>query len=434
MQNTKVVAILLIPLFANISHDDTSDEDPHSSNPIHRSFKSNTYQSIIPEKRDAMNAECKNIVSDVLKIILRDASTTESESEPQSEPQSELESKLESESEEPESEPQSKLESKLISESESESESESKLALEPESKSELESELESEPKSESKSELPSDKLLPSQPLTKTLLRNIFKNYGESDLVQDETFIDQMIEAASGVDDSNPQLNAETFLRGISHDIKLYDVLNEYKFQTHYEDVFGFVSYEKKRPILNHDTNSEKEDEEDVELDAPNSSPPEDKSSTIKRLFNSPQIDSWVDNFNSRTQKITIWLSSRTQKITVWLSSRTQKITVWILNRTGITIQKNDEDSDDDADNNVSHPKDKPNTIERVFTFPQIDTWADTFRSRTQYITVWLAVGYSYIAWVVGVGFNVCIEENRGGFGCKVGQAIVVWLAVMVSTM
>ena len=285
VQQTQVVAILLIPFFAKISNDAIEEVDEDKMQ-LRESFELSAFQSKF--EKDAymrskylhkMIAEHKSIISDVLRTILRDAATTESES-------------------------------------------------------------------------PLGLSSSSQPLTRDLLRQIFTYYGERDLVQDETFLDQMIEAASG-GDPDPHLNAETFLRGMNHDIKLYDVLNESKFQTHYEDVFGLVSYEKNHPILNHGNLERKE--EDLE----------------------------PDNFD------------------------------------------------------LSLPTDKPSSIERVFTFPQIDFLADTFRSRTQYIFVWLAVGWSYIAWVTQngiVGFNVCNDEDMEGFGCKVAQSIVVWLVVMVSTM
>ena len=79
----------------------------------------------------------------------------------------------------------------------------------------------------------------SQPLTRNLLRRIFMYYGEHDLLQDDLFIDEMIAAAGG-----RELNAETFLHALTNDIQLYDVMNEYRFQTHYEDVFGLVTYDE----------------------------------------------------------------------------------------------------------------------------------------------------------------------------------------------
>ncbi len=78
----------------------------------------------------------------------------------------------------------------------------------------------------------------SQPLTRDLLRRIFMHYGEHELLQDDRFIDEMIAAAGGT-----ELNAETFLHALTHDIQLYNATNESRFQTHYEDVFGLVTYD-----------------------------------------------------------------------------------------------------------------------------------------------------------------------------------------------
>jgi len=187
----------------------------------------------------------------------------------------------------------------------------------------------------------------SQPLTRDLLRRIFAHYGERDLLKDDVFIDEMIEAAA-VGESNPVLDVDTFIRALTHDIKLYDVTNESRFQTHYEDVFGLRTDEKEKES----SNMERNDAEIKEYDL------------------------------AKTQ----------------------------VNR----------------------------TVNRMFTFSQIDFLADTFSSRSQYMFAWLAVVISYIAYVFGTEgiaqIQVCPEEKRGNFGCQIGRSIVIWFAVMASTI
>ena len=68
----------------------------------------------------------------------------------------------------------------------------------------------------------------------------------------------------------------------------------------------------------------------------------------------------------------------------------------------------------------------------------VDFLADSFRSRTQYIVMWITVAITYFAWFRFVsewGIDIC--PNREGdesFGCQVGNSIVTWLALMSAMM
>jgi hypothetical protein len=146
------------------------------------------------------------------------------------------------------------------------------------------------------------------------------------------------------------LDVETFLHGLTHDIALYNVNNESKFQTNYEDVFGLVTSEDSK-----------------DKDSPNTSDAE----------------------------------------------------------IGI---------DDSGEGRL---------IKRLFTFPHIDFLADSFRSRTQYICVWMAAVLGYLFWFrwynqerLSFGVQVCGKNAEGdnNFGCQVGQSIVQWFVIMFSMM
>ena len=188
----------------------------------------------------------------------------------------------------------------------------------------------------------------SQPLDARLLRRIFAFYGEYNLVKDDAFIEEMISAASD-GNPNPVLNVDTFIRGLTHDIQEYDSSNEFRFQTHYEDVFGLLTTDKKKV-----SNDEEENDDGNEA-------------------------SMYD-----------------------LSNQGQR------------------------------------TVNRVMTFPQIDFLGDTFRSKSQYMFVWIAVVIAYFAFVWGndgiSSIEVCDEEFRSLFGCQIARSIVLWLAVMVTMM
>lgn len=67
----------------------------------------------------------------------------------------------------------------------------------------------------------------------------------------------------------------------------------------------------------------------------------------------------------------------------------------------------------------------------------VDFLADSFRSKTQYLIMWIAVVLGYFAWFKLVpewGIQICNEKNEDTFGCLVGNSIVAWFAVMVSMM
>lgn len=190
------------------------------------------------------------------------------------------------------------------------------------------------------------------PLDREILKDIFAHYGERDLLIDDEFIDNLIRVASK-GKPNPVLDVDTFLQGLTHDIALYDVKNESKFQTHYEDVFGLVTSKGSK-----------------DKDAPNTTDAE------------------------------------------------------------IGIRGSGEG--------------RP--IKRLFTFPQIDFLTDSFRSRTQYICVWMAAVLGYLFWFrwydqekLSFGVKVCSKnavdlEADNNFGCKVGQSVVQWFVIMLSMM
>ena len=85
-----------------------------------------------------------------------------------------------------------------------------------------------------------------RPLTKELLHEIFMQYNEHDLIEDDTLLDEMIGMASEGALGTELLDVSSFTRGLTSDIKLYNPFNETKFTTHYEDVFGMVTSKRKQ--------------------------------------------------------------------------------------------------------------------------------------------------------------------------------------------
>ncbi len=163
----------------------------------------------------------------------------------------------------------------------------------------------------------------SQPLTPDLLRQIFSYYGERSLIEDDDLVDEMIRAAASYEGEGgggyPVLNVDTFLHALTYDTKLYDVFNESRFQTHYEDVFGLVTYGKSDGSISgsgNDNGSDNEAEGDkgfeddsgpetVRYDLDNG---KDGQGRVKRTFTFPHIDFLADGFRSRTQYAFVWVA------------------------------------------------------------------------------------------------------------------------------
>jgi len=118
-----------------------------------------------------------------------------------------------------------------------------------------------------------------RPLTKELLYAIFARYKEIEIIRnDDNLVDDMIKLAVG-EGGNVMLDSETFARALTDDIQLYNVDNESRISTYYEDAFG----------INH---VDKESSESEKLEG---------KKNFKRVFTFPHIDFLADTFRSKLQ-------------------------------------------------------------------------------------------------------------------------------------
>jgi len=179
------------------------------------------------------------------------------------------------------------------------------------------------------------KVLDNPPkLTPLLLKAIFIEFDEFDLLEEDDLIDQMIaDATGGKEDA--VLDVETFARGLTSDVQLYNTESETQHSTILSDVFpdGFTNVTT-----------------DMKLEANEEEP-------------------------------------------------------WI---------KGDEEFE----------------IKRVFNFSQLDFTADNVVSSLPVVLMWLLIVFSYVFYVYSAGseFDVC---DSTGFGCKMANAILRWLQIMV---
>ena len=114
-------------------------------------------------------------------------------------------------------------------------------------------------------------------LTRDLIRRILVAYGECDLAAADTLVQEMYQAAVGWDDeaavaaahaadgsiastttTNATLDVQSFGKALTHDIRLYDIRNETRMTTNFDDVYvtAAVVQAKEEEMLATVTNDE----------------------------------------------------------------------------------------------------------------------------------------------------------------------------------
>lgn len=73
-------------------------------------------------------------------------------------------------------------------------------------------------------------------------------------------------------------------------------------------------------------------------------------------------------------------------------------------------------------------------VEHVFTFPQIDFYADTFRSKIHFTCVLVATIVSYVAYLSPQNTSYYIICTSSTLSCKIGQSVVTWLTIMANAV
>lgn len=93
-------------------------------------------------------------------------------------------------------------------------------------------------------------------LTKELLAEIFKSYGEQELANDDKLLEEMIELAregceKDEESSTLMLDTPTFARALTNDVQSYDVEDEFSPRTIFYDFFSDYNDEKKINTLSY---------------------------------------------------------------------------------------------------------------------------------------------------------------------------------------
>lgn len=162
-----------------------------------------------------------------------------------------------------------------------------------------------------------------KPLTTELIKQILVAYGEYDMANDKALIEEMFEAATEnsskldtlpderndkqekCNDTTPLLDLKSFTEALTHDIKLYDILNEVKNSTFFDDVFVTDESIKQKEDAIYLTTSDIEmaqahEEAQKMREKYAVSEPLEKKSTL------PAIDITAETYHSKALIVALW--------------------------------------------------------------------------------------------------------------------------------
>jgi len=151
-----------------------------------------------------------------------------------------------------------------------------------------------------------------RPITKELLQTIFTRYGELELSQDEQLIEEMVLNVSGGDE-NAIFDADTFARALTEDVMLYDIDNESRVSTFYEDVFGRRWEKHHTDSENNNDNSNDIETDPLNQDMNNSEDPElniekKEGMVFRNVFTLSQVDFLADSCQSKLHLTMVYLA------------------------------------------------------------------------------------------------------------------------------
>lgn len=72
---------------------------------------------------------------------------------------------------------------------------------------------------------------------------------------------------------------------------------------------------------------------------------------------------------------------------------------------------------------------KQRTVKHVFTAPGLDHTADTYRSQTYAVLLWIGLVVTYLAYVESFDLSANANCNEEAFSCKVANGVIQWILV-----
>jgi hypothetical protein len=74
---------------------------------------------------------------------------------------------------------------------------------------------------------------------------------------------------------------------------------------------------------------------------------------------------------------------------------------------------------------------KQRTVKHIYTAPALDHTADTYRSQTYTIFLWIGLVVTYFAYVESFDLSTNINCNSEEFSCKIGNSIIQWILIFL---
>ena len=157
-----------------------------------------------------------------------------------------------------------------------------------------------------------------------LLKKIFEAYGEYELAEDEDALQDMVDCACHVKEDgtksqkDPMFNLKSFARGLTSDVRLYDVYNEVRKTTYYDDV---MESDKLGHIINRNSVRKNSDGNIIEDDDNKKGDDilKQKLKAIKdgsekfeleQLYTGPSMDSATGSYRSKYLNVFLWVGCK----------------------------------------------------------------------------------------------------------------------------
>jgi hypothetical protein len=142
-------------------------------------------------------------------------------------------------------------------------------------------------------------------LDKDLLKQIFKAYGETDLMDDDALHEEMIKAAMPSGETDMKLDLATFAAALSNDIQDYDLKNEIRNTTNFDDIMLTQG--------GHEFVKGQEMELSRELTLEDVESRRSKATLLLKSFTAPAIDSTAGTYRSKYLMTLLYVTGKSPK-------------------------------------------------------------------------------------------------------------------------
>jgi hypothetical protein len=149
-------------------------------------------------------------------------------------------------------------------------------------------------------------------LDKDLLKQIFKAYGETDLMDDDALHEEMIKAAIPTGGTDMKLDLATFAAALSYDIQDYDLKNEIRNTTNYDDIM--LTHAGHEFVKGHEIELSRE------LTLADVESRRSKAASLSKSFTAPAIDSTAGTYRSKYLITLLYVAGKSPKGSLCVST------------------------------------------------------------------------------------------------------------------